>query len=236
MSGLNAWEFIKDKSLKHTDLNKFSPERWMDLLRFFDKFLQNEKDEFEITQEQLDELNKTKKDDIDYEFIIRVNRDEPKTFLSKLNSIFLLCGQYLKRHPGVPTEEMRAYITMRHPKKMGWTIAQYEVVPTAAGEIILPNAENPGKPISLPSLNARVMNSLVKVADVYEIIAGSFTPSELKRLEVSEKIKALKDLSFIFAAASKRVQNNTFTQVNLNTTDVREAEKMMLDLVTKKQS
>ena len=238
---MNPYELIAGRQYKHAEYRNLTPERWMLLLRFFELFLVKQPiaenpnefiEEFRVNQI---ELEKYESNDDYKELFYRNNGGSDSKSTNKMRSFCLNALAFLKKNPGMVTEEMRAFITIRHPKLWGWCLKQYDTVMTPGGEIVVRDETTP-QPITnptLPSVQAKMMSSLVKLADIYDTLAGSVSSHDYKSLSAVEKFKALKDLSFIFSTAAKKVTPNSFTQINISTTSIKEAEAAMLDMVNK---
>lgn len=77
---------------------------------------------------------------------------------------------------------------------------------------------------------------MVKLADIYETVANSMSTKELKGLKTMDKMAILKNLQFIFTAGGKKVTPSHFTQINVNSANVKEAEESMLNFIKNKQN
>lgn len=240
---MNPYKIIEGKTPKHKDLETWVHDRWMDFFSFVEFFIviPPEGEEYlacpmnkiKEMEGMLEEPNHTW-----HEFIWRIGRwadkTTPKEYYSKLNSILLNCLTYLKRNPAAVTNEMRAFITIRHPKIMGWCLEQYEVKEVNGVDVVTRDTETPAGKVDMPSFQKKMMTSMVKLADVYETLVTSINKSDIRTMTATEKFRALQQLGFIFNLSSKKVVNNTFTQVNVNTNDARSLEKLALDYSKKK--
>lgn len=77
---------------------------------------------------------------------------------------------------------------------------------------------------------ARLALAMGKVADVYEMIAGSITAAELKTLKPMDKINALKSLSYIHASVGKWKPGKGFKIANPSKASKEELEKELLNV------
>ena len=85
----------------------------------------------------------------------------------------------------------------------------------------------------MASLQAKVMTSVVKVADIIEILANSVSSTELKKLDTKEKLNQITKLMPILTQVNKaKMVGNNFTQINLNGS-TEDLEKSMLNYINK---
>ena len=241
---LNPYRAVMGKMPTKVELSAWTHDRWMDLIRFALAFIERdgESEVFRITDEKrkmMDSYLEIPNHPFQ-EFIWRIDLwlddSTNRQYYYKLTTLTRLCLTFLKRHPSLIDDEMRK-VMEEWPLRLGWALAQYRIQDTRAGEIVVrDNGVMDGhsrKQVEMPSVQAKMMESLLKIADTYELLAGSISPKELAKLNVGEKLKALKDLSFIFGVASRKAQTNHLTQININTKDARSVEEAMLDFVKK---
>jgi mannose/fructose/N-acetylgalactosamine-specific phosphotransferase system component IIB len=178
------------------------------------------------------------------EYIYRMNqftedkKSSPKKFQWKINGIALHCLTWLKKHPATVSDEMRELLES-HPQKMAWCLKQFKVKETLSGDEIvvrddLVQDQMQTKKISMPSLEAKMMTSTVKIADMLETLAQSITPQQLKGMDIEDKLKHIERLYPMLVGIGKmKPTGNAFTQININgSTD--EMEKQMLNFVSQK--
>ncbi len=236
------WEIIKGKAFTYVDYERFDETRWVQLLCFFEYFLKfdGEREVWFCIEDNIleKEIQSEAPESPLKEFFVRINKPmnsaTPDSFRSKLNSLFLNSLTYLKKNPAVVGPQMKEIIE-RHKGKMGWCLAQYTTVETNVGEMVTRDTDTAEKKdANIPSLQKKMLNSLIKLADVYEDISSNIAVGAANKLPLQDKIKILKDLQFIFGAAGKKVMNNSFTVINMNG-GVRDAERAMLDYLSKKE-
>lgn len=150
----------------------------------------------------------------------------PKSFLWKLNTFIIQGMQFLKKHPAHVTEEMKK-VMLVHPR-FAKAAVQYRV----DEGIVVQDHEVPGatgtSSANLPSLQARVMENIVKTADIYAELADSLTPTQIKKMRPEARLSAMSKLFPVMISAIKnRVVPNHFTQINING-NVGDKEKAML--------
>ncbi len=237
---LNAYKVIEGKMPSYKEMRVWTNQQWMDYFRFAEHYMLTDPDgseHFDCTMDKIADMeNYLQQEDHPFvELIYRVGQWQDDTtekkYYQKFNAMFLNCLTFLKKHPVSVSEEMRAFITTRHPKKMGWCLQQYEIKTTEQGETVIRDVLIPdGKTVSLPSFQQKMMTSLLKLADTYETILNSLSASDIREMGGPEKIKALKDLGFIFGIANKKISTTNINQFNFNGASApKDVEKMLLD-------
>jgi hypothetical protein len=219
--------------------------RWLEFLRYLEFFLGGE-GENEVYRTTIDRM-KAMEENLQipshpfHEFIYRLNlfsdTHTPRQFYYKLAQFARNGLTYLKKHPSLISTDLKEIIE-KHPARMGWCLGQYktETMPNGTEVVQRDNQIVDGfkkSSAALPSIQTKMMTNLFTVADLYERIAGSIKDTDIKKMTVGDKLKALGNLAFIFQAASKKGPTNHFTQINLGG-DVRELEKQSLAFVKKK--
>jgi hypothetical protein len=242
----NPYRKIMGKIPTQVEMASWSYDKWMDLLRFALIFIEKSEETgdemFKITDEKRKQLDDYLKipDHPFQEFIYRVDlwltEATNRQYYYKLTTLTRVCLTYIKKHPSIVDDNMRILL-QSYPKRLGWVLSQYRVVETRAGELVQRDAMiqdgNATKAIPLPSVQVKLMNSILNISDLYERISQSIDTKDINKMKLDEKIKALKDLSFIFATATKKQSSNHFSQININTKDAKGVEEAMLDFIKK---
>ncbi len=242
---MNPFTIIEGKYPTYNELKDFTEDRWLNLLRFLDFFIVS----YENSEKWITNSNKIEEMEayltVDnhpfHEMIYRTGqwkgKTTPKKYQYKINGLLMHSLGWLKKHPGAVTPNMKVLIEA-HPKKMAWCLGQFKVKETlSGGEIVVRDntvVDNLStRQTNLPSLQVKVMTSIIKVADIVETIADSISSTELKKMDTDEKLKHIARLVPIITGISKK-QNvgNHLTQININgnTDDI---EKQMLSYVQK---
>lgn len=241
----NPYRKIMGKNPTPTEMAAWSHDQWMDFLRFTAIFIERnhetQEEKFKFTEEKralLDEFLSIPNHPFQ-ELIYRVDKwlgeHDNSEYRHKFQSIVRVVLGYLKIHPSIISPNMKVLIDS-YPKRLGWVLAQYKVVGTRAGDVVdRDTGTDTNAQIKLPSIQTKLLNSLVNIADFYELVSGSLHKKDIAGMTVVERIKTLKDLGFIFTTATKRQQTNHLTQININTKDVKGVEEAMLDYVKKTQ-
>lgn len=241
----DQFKSIRGRSYSYPEYEKFPEEKWLSLFRFFEAYLykkEDGEDAWECSKERLDFIETVAASATSPafygEFLARIDRPAETTassaFILKINSLCQNSCAFLKKNPRFITGEM-VTILENHKKKMGWALDQYKTVSTPAGDIVQRDDNFGGKTrnIELPSLQAKVYDSMLRLADLYNLILDDIKPEDVKNLALADRLKLLRSLSFVFALSNKKVVNNHFTQINMNKT-AKDQEKAMLEYVNKK--
>jgi hypothetical protein len=140
---------------------------------------------------------------------------------------------YLKNNPAAVTDAMRKAIEPN--PRLNWCLSHYKDATTKIGaEIVLPATTDATgvypKPIAQRSPDRMMLEGQLHVFNLFEIIAASIKPKDVKDLDVRDKISALQKLSFIFnAAKSFKANSQTFINLNVHSAKKEELEKALLD-------
>ncbi len=247
---MNPWKAVIGKLPTQTQMLDFTADRWFSLLQFIEFFIEFKdrkgnsrvEDRFTVTAAKIAEMEKYLESPGHpfQEWMYRIDiwsDDNHKAFYYKFINLARIALSYLKRHPSSITPPMEE-LMQKYPNRMGRALLQYKVVDTGNGEVVSRDKMmtegngNKQTPTTMQSVQVKMMNSLVKLADLYEDLSGSISKSELKDMETKDKLNALSKLSFIFGMAQKKVGPSHFTQINLNGS-TKDVEKAMLDYVKK---
>ena len=241
----NPFRAVKGKVPTATEMAAWPHDKWMDVLRFLLFFIEKDKEtnneSFKFTDDKrhvLDEFLEIPNHPFQ-EFMYRIDKwlgeASNNDYRYKFQAFSRIVLSYIKKHPSLVDENMNI-ILKDYPQRLGWAKGQYTTGETRAGTIVeRDTAADNATPVKMPSLQAKMMNSLVLLTDMYETIAESVAGKDIKQMKLSEKMKALKDLSFVFTVAGKKQGSNHLTQININTKDPKAIEEGMLDFIKKSQ-
>ena len=247
----NPHRAIIGKNPERKELSEWSSIKWVEFLKFVQfhisivkKPKSVPKDHYQITKERIDELNAIlKSDDHPWkEFIYRINQINPdgsynNGYFLKLRTLVRIVLTYLKFHPAVVTDEMKAIID-NNPNRMGWCLKQYYLRNTGRGEIVqrdqMTMDASEMRPVGMPSLQKKQMDALIQMVDLHQELLKSIKTKDLKDLTVKDKLTALPKLvDAITKMTNKRVGINHLTQINIHG-GAREMEETMLDYIKQK--
>jgi hypothetical protein len=238
---------IVHKFPSQKELQDFTTDRFISCLNYIEHFIEfrNDSKGFNVDSYNCSEDRRMQMEKFleipnhhFHEWIYRVDSwaatDNHLTFFHRLRILSRLILINLKQHPSKITPEIKEILD-KYPKRMSWALANYKIVSTSKGDVVVADTliedekgvrPAPGK---LPSVQIKMANALLKVADIYETLAESITHKGIRDMETKDKIKALGSLSFIFQMANKKGGNH-FTQINING-DSKSLEKDMLEYV-----
>lgn len=245
---MNPYRVVQGRLPSQKELSEWTEVRWSEFISFASSFIGTGRkgEMFVITKESVREAERCMEDAGHpwAEFMHRIDlpsdRHTPRQFYYKFQTMVRICLTYLKRHPSKVTAEMEEALR-RHPARLGWCLGQYKAVETSdGGEVVQRDTmvQDGFKkvPASLPSMQAQVMTAMSKTVDLYNEIARSIKPSDVKAMPVKEKIAALQKLGVVFDFAKKsKVAGGSFTQINIAGSP-RDMERAMLDFVKRKES
>ena len=89
--------------------------------------------------------------------------------------------------------------------------------------------------VQLATAEVSLANSIAKTAKLFDTIIDSIDPSEINDMKVTEKINALKSLSFIYVQSNKLTPSKAvFQKINVFSAKVEDLEKGLLDFAENK--
>ncbi len=241
---MNPFKIIEGKYPAYSDLRDWSEDHWMTFLKFMEFFIVSyeNSEKWSINSNNIKEMEAHLEIDNHpfHEFIWRMGQWKDKTtpikYRFKINGMALHCLTYLKKHPALVSDNMKEIIS-RHPQRMAWCLNQFKVVNTLNGETVRRDVvvqDNMGtKQISMPSIQAKMMTSIVKIADIVEMLGNSISASELKSMDTKDKLNQIAKLMPILTTLGKaKVAPTHFTQINLNGS-TKDIEEQMLNFKKK---
>lgn len=140
---------------------------------------------------------------------------------------------YLKQNPAAVTDEMRK--VMEANPRLSWALKHYMDKKSETGaEYVLPattdTTTDQPRPITQRSPDKMLMEGIMHTANTFELIAKSIKASDLKELDVRDRVAMLQKLSFIFNVGRNFKPNaNTFQQINIYSAKKDDLEKAILD-------
>lgn len=177
------------------------------------------------------------------EFLHRINVwfDQSKgynyiAFKSRMMTMSRVVNTYVKKHPTMVTEEIRDLL--KDIPNYAWVLESFKITTTKIGADVVEFdktriddagfTKNDQRLVSTPEKN--LLEAMMKVTDVYGMIAGSIKKEDIDKMNVKDKINALQKLSFINNTVLKFKPNgNTFQQINIFKDSREDLEKAILD-------
>lgn len=176
------------------------------------------------------------------EFMWRINvftrnrQGTDRKFYYRLSATMRLIGMYVKSNPALMTDEMRGLLG-KNPR-LNWIIPHFKAVKTRLGpEVVVPDTRMTVgfQKETTKALNPEVsyMESMLKAANVFDMIVTSIRKSEIAEMTVKDKVNALSKLSFVFSQARNMKPNSqVFKQINVYKASKEELETAIMDFNT----
>lgn len=246
----SPWKIIAGKFPTQKELEELTHDKWMSVLMFLSHFLEfrekkdgTKKDTYAVTMEKIRIAEQTLEipDHSFHEWVYRMNQWADSTttmaYFHKLKTLARICLGYLKKHPHKVSDEMKEYM-LKFPEKLSWPLTQYVTQTLSDGtEIVKRDTSIKDDYVksntSVASVQAKMMTSLINLADLYESLTESLSKKEIKAMDAKDKINALGKLSFIFQMANRKTGPSHFTQININGNS-KDIEKEMLEYIKSK--
>lgn len=241
----SAYRKVIGKLPTKKEMADWGHDRWMDYLQFcciyIDKGKRPEDEAFKFTEEKR-KLIESYLDIFSHpfhEFIYRLDKWVGEDTDSKYRFRFQAMSRhilvYLKEHPSIISPAMRTLV-QSYPLRLGWVLKQYMIQQTHAGDVVVRDGGTDSKEVALPSINQKMMETLVTMTDFYQRLAESIGEKDIKVMKLMEKVKVMKDFSFIFTTATKKQATSHLTQININTKNAKGVEETMLEYLKQSQS
>lgn len=240
----DPYRLIRGFNLRKEDIKEWSSKQFMEFFRFMDFLADIPGKTTTVTMPQ-DKLIAIEKIEEFKELLIRFNvplHDFPQWRLEKeltkrLTPAYMLVARFLKTYPSFIDNEMKQWIE-EHPK-LHAIKKHFKLEETKAGiPMILPDttlleAQTVGKTympeVKLKDSEISLMESMIKVAQVFDMVVSSINVKEIKSMDIQKKIGALQKLAFVFTQSRNMKPNSTvFKQLNINTTSTKDLEKAVL--------
>jgi hypothetical protein len=229
----------------YAELRDWSESNWLDYFDFLDHFLytdENSNEDWRVDSDKIKQMEvMAEQDNSPYQlFVDRLGCPEKTTkvedFKTKFTTFRLTPFNFLKNYPSYVSPAMKEVVE-KHPKLRD-SIIQFNTILTETG-IEIPNRNTDvldGKQVTLPSLQAKVMSSFVRVADIVSVLADSINAQDIKKMDVKDRLAHLgKLLPILTTAGKQKLVSNHFTQINVNSS-TKDIEKLMLESTKMKDS
>lgn len=224
----SPYEKVRGKVWTRLELSEWSSSRWMDFLLFLEPFLEKT----EKTERYVVNTEKIKKAEEcllienhpHIEFLYRINQftfddKTPNGFFLKLRTMVRIVLTYLKLHPSLVSDSIKDIIE-KFPNRLGWCLKQYYIKDTPRGQIVQRDnnsIDGSGGKVTMPSIQKKLMESLVEMVDLHSLLLRSIKAKDLKDLGIKDKLNALpKIVTAIVQMSQKKVGATHFTQINIS--------------------
>ena len=240
---LSPFRAVQGKLPTKAELGNWPTQKFFSFLDFCNHFMILEKGghRISITTEKIREMEKIMRGPTHpyQEFLFRINQfsTDPEStqrkFLYKHGAFMRNVLGYLKMNPAIITEEMRAIIEPNN--RFNWCLRLTKLQMTRVGaEVIVPdtldNVMYKKKQVQSPNADKMLIDSLIKVANVFDMIAGSIKKKDIESMTPSQKIMALSKLSFVHATARNfKPGSAVFQKINVFQAGKEELESALLD-------
>ena len=236
----HPYSFIQGTLPRKRDVSEWKEEKFLEFFKLVQFFMVGEM--ITITKEKCIELQNIIQD---YhhpwaEMAYRINSftyDKDYTtrnFYNRLTSTVRLVGMYLKQNPAAISEEMKKAIEPN--PRLNWILKTYKTVETKVGiPITVPDTREtvgltPHNTPAPKTPEVSLMESMLKTANVFDMIVGSIKKKDMEDMGIKDKINALSKLSFIWTAArNMKPQTAVFKQLNVYSAKKEDLEKSLLE-------
>lgn len=237
---MNPYRAVEGTLPRKRDVALWSHDRFMDFFRFVSFFM--EEDMVKVNQKKRVAVEKMMTDDLNHpwaEFMWRINcftsnkLATDRKFYYRLAATMRLVGGHVKANPALVSDDMKAMVE-KNPR-LNWVIPHFKTVTTKIGaEVVVPDTQETvgfvkgHTPPSNPEVS--LMESMLKTANLFDMIVSSIKKSDINDMTVKEKVSALSRLSFIWTQSRNMKPNTTvFKQMNVYKASKDDLEKAISD-------
>jgi hypothetical protein len=231
----NPYKSLQGKLPTRAEVALWPTDKFLDFFRFYCFFLE-EKVSSGGTSDQTLIVTDLKRQRIEeylevphhpyQEFLWRINcfilnpKTTSKMFSHRILSMYKLVGLYLQKTPSAITGEMRDMFVAN--PRFNW------IIPKVTTEIV-PTEELPVTDIT--TADVTMANTIIKTAALFDAIVTSINKRDINKMEMNDKIKALRALSFIYTQARQyKTENTIFANINIDKTSAEDLEKKILEI------
>jgi len=238
---MNPYRAVQGILPTKREIQNWPHDKFMDFLGFVDFWVVG--DMIKVTEAKRTEMEKLAFETPHHpwqEFMWRIDHfllnpeATSRKFYYKLAAMIRQVGTYLKQNPAMVTDDMKAIIEPN--PRLKWILPQFKIIETKIGaETIVPDTqesvgfENKNVPMQVDA-ELSIMASMFKAANVFDMLVSSIKPSEIKSMEVKDRINAMSKLSFVFNQAKNMKPNaRVFKQLNIFRAEKEDLEKALSD-------
>ena len=238
----NPFRAIWEQMPKKADLDKMQPNDFGNFFDFLDFFYEDAK--IKVTAEKIVAMEEMLSQDPKHpfwEFYSRVGREyDPEDskihqrFYIRLASLMRLTIQHAKKNPTCLSVEVIAKI--KDKPQYSWCLDWFKEVPTKIGGSVIEHDDaafrgNEATTLQPVSYEKTILEATLKMADLYNEIAGSISKNDIKKMLPKDKIAALQKLSQSLTIIKNFKPNATvFQQINVFKAGREELEAAILDI------
>ncbi len=180
------------------------------------------------------------------EFLYRINQftfdpnSSDRKFMFKFQTLYRAVLYYLRANPALITAEMKKL--MESTPRLKWAMSNTKVITSELGVDVVvadtkDNSSIVSKEMTVPSLEKRMLDALLKTVNVYEMLSTSLTQREIKQMDAKDKLMALARFSPLFNMVKSFRPNVTlFKNLNVHVANKDDLEQQMLDYAKHKSN
>ncbi len=161
-------------------------------------------------------------------------KSSPRSFFLRLSALIRLVGVYVREHPSIMTEEMKALVEPN--PRLNWMLEHYVKKESKIGvpmvvERRVDNVQGERQVMDRTDTQIRFMESMVKATDLTHRLLKGINGTDLKNLSTKDRI-SLGFAGVKLLASMKNYKPNigVFNQINIKAAGRDELEEAMLDL------
>jgi len=156
----------------------------------------------------------------------------------KLGGMAVIVGNFLKKYPGLITQEMEA--KMKLIDRFTWVTSPYVMKNTKLNVPVVTSNNTPAakgqQVMSNPDPNILIAESRLKVASILHILVNSLTKKDLKALSTKVKIDSIVKIVGVMGKMDESRPNSmVLNQININRASRDEVEQDLLNFVQERK-
>lgn len=254
LSKFHEFRLVYGKNIRIAELPDWSEEKLLQLIKFFEFFINPETDKLRVNKERIQEFEvRSESEPFWMEWRARIGIQTDDMDGKKVNEIASLYGKYkmrvmtmmrnvlgwLKNNPHRITPDM--YASMSRTERMSWALKDYKVVTGQTGVSLIepdnlettdPDRSNASPAqTNLQKADIYYERSMFKLASILNDLTSGIKASEINKMTAERRIKTALDIVNAIAKVhnAKKPNGTVFKQYNINNATAEEAEKMLMD-------
>ena len=244
---LHKFRAVQGSLPRMSELYDWDERKTLAFLNWASSFLTEDRSRFVFTKETIE--NAEKKLDgptcPEQEFLYRINLfttdldATPRKFFYKFNTFLRNVLNYLKQNPAYLTDEMK--VIMESTPRMSWALSHFKTTETKTGqEVTVRDTQDltqiKRQTVKQDTPEVRMLEGMYHVANIFEELARSIKPKDIKNMNVKDKISAISKLAFMFKVQQNFKPNaNVFQQFNIYKAEKDDLEKAILEYAEEKE-
>lgn len=219
----NPYKVFEGMSLYKRDVELWQHDRFMDFFRFVGHFMIGDRVKpTKAARREVEEITIQVEAHPWLEFMTRINlptsiaRATDSRFYNKLASMIRVVGGVLKENPVLVTEEIRALI--KDNPRLNWALVHFKEVELSNGQttVLKDTSDGSGGVVPVATPQMALLETQLKIASVGAMIVNSIKASEIKDMDIKDRINALAKLLPIYKSFNGNQGNtNVFNKINI---------------------